>query len=203
MVLVILCSTALQCFPSSFTWVSFMSSPNMFTECPVIIKCFSTFATVVRTLIMLAPHMINKVISSHNMLTRFFTFATVVKKLWTLIMLAIPIWSTKLSLLSKSCSHISPLSSLFVCSCLIYRNKYFYLGKHFKTTWDSYTKINYSTVICARRFDSSDNLNDHMRNKHYQSSYNCDECEETFEDTQWTCWESSWRIWGDYKFFIN
>ena len=30
----------------------------------------------------------------------------------------------------------------------------------------------------------ADNLVDHMRSKHDQSSYDCDECGETFEDTQ-------------------
>ena len=37
--------------------------------------------------------------------------------------------------------------------------------------------------MCEQDFESSDNLNDHMRSKHDQSSYNCGECEETFEDT--------------------
>ena len=57
--------------------------------------------------------------------------------------------------------------------------------------------------MCEQDFDSSDNFVDHMGSMHDQSSYNCGECEETFEDTESTCWESSWMILGDYKFYIN
>ena len=83
-------------------------------------------------------------------------------ELWSCML---PIWSTKLSLLSKSCSHISPLNSLFWCSCLIYRNKYFYLGKHFKITWDSYV--------------------------HKDKLFNCDMCEKILTITLMIIWGAS------------
>ena len=35
--------------------------------------------------------------------------------------------------------------------------------------------------MCEQDFDSSDNINDHMRSKHDQSSYQCGECGETFD----------------------
>ena len=43
--------------------------------------------------------------------------------------------------------------------------------------------------MCEQDFESSDNFVDHMGmgSKHYQSLYNCGECEETFEDTELTC----------------
>ena len=37
--------------------------------------------------------------------------------------------------------------------------------------------------MCEQDFESSDNFVDHMGSMHDQSSYNCGECEETFEDT--------------------
>ena len=128
--------------------------------------------------------------SSHNMLSRFFTFATVVQTLN----------------FDNACSPYPYDQQSYHCFQNLVRTYhhwvvYFGVAVSYTATntfilenisrsheTATYTKINYSTVICARRFDN--NLNDHMRSKHDQSSYNCGECEETFEDTESTYCES-------------
>ena len=145
MVLVILCSTALQSFPSSL-WV--------LPTCSLSVLLLSNVSPHSPQLYELAPHMINKVISSHNMLTRFFTFATVVQTLN----------------FDNACSpYPYDQQSYHCCQNLVrtYHHWVVYFGVAVSYTATNtfilenisrshetatYTKINYSTVICARRF---------------------------------------------------